>query len=238
MGRRPRAWGPPIHGILVVDKPLGMGSTKVVTRVRHAAQGNRTGHAGTLDPLATGVLVVCIGRATKAVEHVMGLGKTYVAEVDLGAFTTTDDAEGDRTEVMVEQAPTVGAIRAVLDDLTGEVEQVPPAYSALKIDGKPAYERIRAGEDVQMRARIIHIDEITIDAYTWPRLTVTVRCGRGTYIRSLARQIGEALGTGGTLASLRRTAVGSYDLSKAVYLADVPAVLAEADLLPVPEADQ
>lgn len=236
MGRRPKAWGPPRHGILLVDKPLGMGSTQVVSRVRHAVQGNRTGHAGTLDPLATGVLVCCVGRATKCVEEIMASEKVYHATIDLSGFTATDDAELPPEPVTVAEPPDRARLSRVLDGLTGTIEQVPSVYSALKVGGKPAYERVRAGETVVLASRRVRIDTIDLEAYDWPLATITVTCGRGTYIRSLARQIGEALGTGGFLRSLRRLRVGVYRVADAWCLEDLPEELLEADLLPVPEA--
>ncbi|MHC5068803.1 MAG: tRNA pseudouridine(55) synthase TruB, partial [Planctomycetota bacterium] len=158
----------------------------------------------------------------------------YRAEIDLSAFTNTDDAEGERSEVAVANPPTMAAIKAVLATLTGTVMQKPPAYSALKINGQRAYKLIRRGEDVDIPPRPVRIDAITIDAYAWPILTVTVTCGKGTYIRSLARQIGEGLGTGGSLRALRRTAVGEYRIEGALPLDALPEILTEADLLPVP----
>lgn len=236
MGRRPKAWGPPIHGLLVIDKPLHVGSTQVVSRVRHAAQGCRTGHAGTLDPLATGVLVCCLGRGTKAVEIIMGMSKTYRAGIDLSAFTSTDDAEGERQAVAVPSPPDREAIETVLPRFVGEIEQLPPVYSALKVDGKPAYARVRRGETVALQPRRVRIDAIAVVSYVWPLLVVEVRCGRGTYIRSLARDLGRALGTGGSLASLCRTAVGPYRVEDALAFDALPERLTQEALLPIPSA--
>ena len=223
-----------LHGLLVVDKPVGVSSMDVVRRVRRAAGNCKTGHAGTLDPLASGVLICCLGKATKAVERLMGLTKVYEATVDLSAFTATDDAEGEREEVAVERAPTDEAVRGVLDGLTGEIEQVPPAYSAIKVDGKRAYKLARSGEAVAMKARRVRVDEIVVAGYAWPSLRVRVTCGKGTYIRSLARQIGEGLGTGGYLTALRRTAIGQYTIEQAVGLADLPTPMGMGDLRAVP----
>jgi len=235
MGRRPKPFRDPIHGLLVVDKPLGASSMDVVRRVRYAAGNCRTGHAGTLDPLATGVLVCCLGKGTKLVEGLMGQPKIYQATLDLGAFTITDDAEGEREEVACDEPPGAERVRAVLDELTGTIMQRPPAYSACKIDGQPAYKRARRGETVELAARPVRIDRIVIDAYAWPELRITVDCGRGTYLRSLARQIGEALGTGGHLTALRRTAVGEYRIEHALALDALPDVLTQDQLLPLPD---
>ena len=223
-----------LHGLLVVDKPLGVTSMDVVRDVRRAGGHVKTGHAGTLDPLATGVLICCIGSATRAVDALMGMTKVYETEIDLGAFTSTDDAEGERQVVEVATPPGEARVRAVLDELIGEVEQTPPAYSAIKIGGKRAYKLARGGQDVQMPTRVVRIDRIELREYAWPRLAIRVTCGKGTYIRSLARQIGQKLGTGGYLTSLRRTAVGPYTIERAVALDRVPRPLTQADLLEAP----
>jgi len=223
-----------LHGLLVVDKPVGISSMDVVRRVRRAAGHCKTGHAGTLDPLAGGVLICCLGKATKAVDRLMALTKVYETTVDLSAFTTTDDAEGEREPVNVADAPPPEAVRRVLDGLTGEIEQTPPAYSAIKVGGQRAYKLARAGKTVAMPPRRVRIEAIKIDRYDWPVLAVTVTCGKGTYIRSLARQIGEGLGTGGHLTALRRTAIGPYTIEQAARLDDLPQPMTGDDLLPVP----
>lgn len=235
MGRRPRYRGTPIHGVIAIDKPVGVGSTEVVRRVRYAAGDVKTGHAGTLDPLASGVLVCCLGRATKAVERLMGAGKEYRATIDLTGFTRTDDAEAAVEPVPVATPPDRPAIETVLAAHVGAIAQTPPAYSALKVDGRPAYARARAGEAVTLPARTVRIDAITCDAYAWPYLEITVRCGRGTYLRSLARAIGVALGTGGFLRGLRRTAVGEHRVADATPLDALPTPLTQAHLRPVGE---
>jgi len=197
------------------------------------------GHAGALDPLATGVLVVCLGRATKLVERIMTLPKRYEAEVDLSAFSTTDDAEGEKTPVEVGERdrPTLERIeRVIADGFTGEIRQVPPAFSALKIGGRPAYRLARsAGGAPEMGARVVRIDSIAVTGYAWPLLTLDVACGRGTYVRSLARDIGSALGVGGHLSALRRTAVGPFTIGRARGLVSVPDGMGPEDLLPMDE---
>ena len=223
-----------LHGLLVVDKPLGVSSMDVVRQVRRAGGHVKTGHAGTLDPLATGVLICCIGRATRAVGALMGMTKVYAADVDLSAFTNTDDAEGERQPVEVEYPPSAEQVRAALHQLTGEVEQTPPAYSAIKIGGQRAYKLARKGEDVIMPSRTVRIDRIDLVRYDWPALSIIVTCGKGTYIRSLGRQIGQILGTGGYLTALRRTAIGPYTIGQAVPLDKVPRPLTQNDLLPTP----
>jgi tRNA pseudouridine55 synthase len=223
-----------LHGLLVVDKPRGVSSMDVVRAVRRAGGHCKTGHAGTLDPLATGVLMCCLGRATKSVERLMGLTKVYEAEVDLAAFTDTDDAEGERRPVEVERPPEEHQVRAVLDSLIGEIEQVPPAYSAVKVGGQRAYRMARGGQAVDLPTRTVRIDGIELLGYGWPSLRVRVTCGKGTYLRSLARQIGEALDTGGHLTDLRRTAVGPYTVDQAVPMDEVPSPLRSEHLLPIP----
>lgn len=206
----------PLTGLLVVDKPIGWSSMDVVRRVRRAAGGAKTGHAGTLDPLATGVVICCLGRATRSVEQLMRLTKVYEARVDLSAFTKTDDLEGQRQEVSVAQTPDKAAIQAAVLRFVGTIEQKPPAYSAVHVAGQRAYKLARKGHDLDLAARTVHIDAVDLLGYDWPMLELHITCGRGTYIRSLARDLGAALGTGGHLAALRRTAVGPYDLAVAV----------------------
>lgn len=227
-----------MSGVLVVDKPLGWSSMDVIRRVRRAAQMRKVGHAGTLDPLATGVVVVCLGKATRAVEQIMGQTKTYEARIDLSAFTTTDDREGERTEPTIAAPPDLAMVEAGLERLTGWIEQRPPAYSAIHVQGQRAYALARRGETVDLPARRVRVDAIDLLDYAWPCADVRIVCGRGTYIRSLARDLGEALGTGGHLASLRRTAVGPYHVDNAVPGDELEhRSLQESDLLPIPEAD-
>ena len=214
---------PDLNGVLNIDKPLGWSSAKVCNVVRRLSGGAKVGHAGTLDPLATGVLVVCLGKATKRIPGFMDATKGYRAGVDLSAFTTTDDAEGDRTPIQVETPPTLTSIRRVLDErFTGVIEQAPPHFSAVKIDGQRAYKRARAGEEFETRTKRVTVHSIAIDAYHWPELALTIECGKGTYIRSIARDFGRELGTGGTLTSLVRTRVGEHSLEDARSVDDLP----------------
>ena len=222
-------------GLIVVDKPLGLSSMDVVRYVRRAAGGCKTGHAGTLDPLATGVVICCLGKATKSVESLMGRPKVYETVVDLSAFTTTDDREGERLEVQVDQAPTHEQVRQVLGEFMGEIEQTPPVYSAVHINGQRAYKLARKGQAVDMPTKTVRIDAIDLLDFAWPMLTLRIVCGRGTYIRSLGRDIGDKLNTGGHLASLRRTAVGDYTLEHAHSIERFEQEVKQEDLLPVPE---
>ena len=232
---RPRYRKSAMTGLLVVDKPVGWSSMDVVRRVRKAAGFVKTGHAGSLDPLATGVVVCCLGKATRAVERIMGMPKVYDTQIDLGAFTATDDREGEREEVPVETPPDEARVREVLETFVGEIQQVPPAYSAVHVDGKRAYKLARSGETVELEARTVRVDRIELLAYQFPRLAIRIGCGRGFYVRSLARDIGRALGTGGHLADLRRTAVGEYDLAKAVAPERLEEPITQDDLLDVPQ---
>jgi tRNA pseudouridine55 synthase len=221
--------------LLIVDKPLNITSAHVVARVRHAAGRAKTGHAGTLDPLATGVLICCVGRpATRLSNQLMGLTKTYEATVDLTAFTPSDDAETEPEPVPDAVAPSAERLAAALASLTGEIAQTPSVYSAIKVGGKPAYRRARKGQPVELLPRPVRIYSLEALRFEWPVLDLRVVCGKGTYIRSLARQVGEALGTGGYLTALRRTAVGPYRVEDAVPLAALPRRLSPADLLPLP----
>ena len=211
-----------LHGLMVVDKPLGLSSMDVVRQLRRAAGHCKTGHAGTLDPLATGVIICALGKATKQIDRLMGMTKVYDTTVDLSALTNTDDAEGERQPVDVATPPTQPQIQTALDQLPGEIQQIPPAYSAIKIGGQRAYKLARKGDDVKMPPRIVRIDSIHLHRYDWPRLDLTITCGKGTYIRSLARQIGALLNTGGYLTALRRTAIGPYTIDRAWQLDALP----------------
>ncbi|HEX4189962.1 MAG TPA: tRNA pseudouridine(55) synthase TruB [Marmoricola sp.] len=208
-----------MNGLVVVDKPAGITSHDVVARVRRLAGTRKVGHAGTLDPMATGVLVVGINRATRLLGHLLLTDKAYDATIRLGATTTTDDAEGEVLQTVVIDSLPEDALRAGLAAMTGEIDQVPSAVSAIKIDGKRAYERVRAGEDVQIAARRVRISSIDltriepVDGFV--DLDVTVRCSSGTYIRAIARDLGAGLGVGGHLTALRRTAVGPFGIGAA-----------------------
>ena len=224
-----------VCGLLVVDKPIGWSSMDVVRRVRRAAGRAKTGHAGTLDPLATGVVICCLGRATRCVVRLMDLTKVYETRVDLSAFTTTDDREGERDVVDVAQPPSEAQVREAVGRFVGHIEQRPPAFSAVHIGGRRAYKLARRGEVVDMPVRTVRVDAIEVLAYAWPELSLRITCGKGTYIRSIARDLGQTLGTGGHLSALRRTAVGSYGLSLAVDAARLEQPIGADDLLPMPQ---
>ena len=234
MGRRPKYRKSAMEGLVVFDKPLGWSSMEVVRRVRDAAGFVKTGHAGTLDPLATGVVICCIGRATRAVEFLMAQPKVYEAQIDLSAFTATDDREADREEVEVETPPTEEAVRHALASFDGEIEQSPPQFSAVHVDGKRAYKRARQGETVDLPTRTVQVYGTELIDYAWPVISLTITCGRGFYVRSMARDLGQVLGTGGHLAGLRRTAIGPYDLAQAIGVARLADPIRQVDLLPTP----
>jgi tRNA pseudouridine55 synthase len=225
--------GEPISGFLLVDKPLGLSSMQAVARVRRAAAGARTGHAGTLDPLATGLLVVAIGRATRSLKHLTGLDKRYHTDIDLSAFTTTDDMEGERENVNVVAPPARDDIERALHGFTGEILQTPPAFSAVKIAGRRAYKLARRGLPPEMPPRHVTLHDAVITHYAWPKLGLELHTGSGFYVRSLARDLGKSLGTGGHCASIRRTAVGPFSLDEAMTLEGLPGQLNQSDLLPV-----
>ncbi len=224
---------PPLHGLLVLDKPQGITSRDAVDRAQGwFPRGTRLGHTGTLDPLATGVLVLCAGSATRLTEYVQRMAKTYRAGVLLGARSDTDDVDGNVTPVAGAAPPNLAAVRRHLDEFLGEIEQVPPAFSAAKVTGKRAYDMARRGEEVVLQPRKVHVHGIDVLGYGWPRLELEVRCGKGTYIRSLARDLGARLGCGGLIETLRRTRVGPFAAADAVPL-DADARTARARLLPV-----
>ena len=211
--------------IAVSDKPLSWTSTDVVRKIKSALRrlGYRkikVGHAGTLDPLATGVLLVCIGRATKMVDALQAEEKEYVADVMLGATTPSYDLEHPVDATFPTQHITRGKVLEALAALSGERLQSPPVYSAKKIDGMRAYELARAGEEVEMRKALVHIYEMQLEEYDLPRIRIRVRCSKGTYIRSLAHEIGQALESGAHLTSLCRTRSGGFRVENAHSLDD------------------
>lgn len=203
---------------LNIDKPQGMTSRQVVDRVGRCAGTRRVGHAGTLDPLATGVLVIAVERATRLVEYVQQQPKTYEAEFLFGQTSNTDDIEGDVVPHSVDDVPTESAVHAALAPFIGVIEQLPPQYSALKVKGQPAYRLARKGQEVDLKPRPVRIDEIEVLGYSFPQLQLRIRCGSGTYIRSIARDLGELLNVGGVMSRLRRTAIGSFRVEDAMTL--------------------
>ncbi|WP_114855265.1 tRNA pseudouridine(55) synthase TruB [Brachybacterium sp. YJGR34] len=211
------------HGILLVDKAPDRTSHDVVARVRWLLGTKKVGHAGTLDPMATGLLVLGIGQGTRLLTYLVGQDKTYHATIRLGRATTTDDREGEELGAPVDATPLGDAeISARLDALRGDIEQVPSAVSAIKIDGRRAYARARAGEQVELAARPVRISRFELtarrDVDGFVDLDVEIDCSSGTYVRALARDLGAALGVGGHLTALRRTAVGPFAVAGGVHV--------------------
>lgn len=223
-----------MNGLLVIDKPGGMTSRDAVNRVqRWFPRKTKIGHTGTLDPLATGVLVVCIGAATRLADYVQAMGKSYASRFRLGATSTSDDADGAVTETPNAPIPTREQIDAALPRFVGVIQQLPPSVSALKIDGRRAHDLARKGEEVVLAPRPVRIDAIRVLRYEWPYLDVEVDCGKGTYIRSIARDLGAALGCGGLVQALRRTRVGPFLAEQGVGVEIAPA---NVTLLPMSHA--
>lgn len=203
-------------GVINLNKPKGVSSRAVVDRVvRVTGRKVKVGHAGTLDPLATGVLVVCVGAATRLIEYVQRQSKTYRTVVRLGAVSDTLDADGAVTEHPKVVEPGLDAVRTAVAAQVGTISQRPPEFSALKIEGKRAYDLARAGKEVALASRPVEVDSIEILAYEWPRLSLEIECGSGTYIRSIARDVGETLGCGGLVEVLVRTRIGAFTIEEA-----------------------
>ncbi|PJC02436.1 MAG: tRNA pseudouridine(55) synthase TruB, partial [Gallionellales bacterium CG_4_9_14_0_8_um_filter_59_50] len=202
----------PLDGVLLFDKPLLLSSNIALQKVRRLFRAEKAGHTGTLDPLATGLLPICFGEATKFTHALLDADKRYLATLRLGQRTTTGDAEG---EVVAQRAVAVTAdqLRQVLAAFTGEIQQLPPMYSALKHQGKPLYEYIRQGETVERAARPVVIHELALQRWAGDELVLDVRCSKGTYVRTLAEDIGEALGCGAHLTGLRRSGIGDFGLA-------------------------
>lgn len=215
-----------VSGILILDKPIDFSSNGALQKVRWLLNAEKGGHTGSLDPLATGVLPLCFGEATKFSRYLLDADKTYEADIRLGVTTDTADAEGQVLETRVVNVD-LAAVEAVLPQFRGDIMQVPPMYSALKKDGQPLYKLARAGEVVERKARPVHIAELTLLSLEDDLLRVRVACSKGTYIRTLAEDIGAALGCGAHVAGLRRTQAGPFDLSRSVTLDELIALQEE-----------
>jgi tRNA pseudouridine55 synthase len=213
----------PLDGVLLFDKPLQLSSNTALQKVRRLFQAEKAGHTGTLDPLATGLLPICFGEATKFSTGLLDADKTYRALVKLGQTTTTGDAEGEitrRCEVTLSELQVHG----VLHDFTGEISQVPPMHSALKHQGKPLYEYIRKGETIERASRNVTIHELVLERFVGDEMEISVRCSKGTYVRTLAEDIGNALGCGAHLRGLRRMAIAGFSLDNAYSLEQLEAM--------------
>ena len=215
-----------VHGVLVLDKPRGFSSNAALQKVRWLLNAEKAGHTGSLDPLATGVLPLCFGEATKLSQYLLDADKGYSTVAQLGVTTTTGDAEGEvleRRAVAVDEA----AIQAALPAFRGQIEQIPPMYSALKRDGQPLYKLARAGEVVEREARSVTIARLELLALQEDRATLEVACSKGTYVRTLVEDLGARLGCGAHVAELRRTQAGPFGLAQAISLEELEAAHAE-----------
>ncbi|WP_091950631.1 tRNA pseudouridine(55) synthase TruB [Phyllobacterium sp. YR620] len=233
MARQRKKKGRPVSGWLIFDKPKGMGSTEAVSKIKWLFKAEKAGHAGTLDPLASGMLPIALGEATKTVPYVMDGTKMYRFTVTWGAERTTDDLEGEVTLTSADR-PDEAAIKAILPKYTGVIEQVPPKFSAIKIAGERAYDLARGGEEIEIPAREVEIDRLElIERPDDSTAIFEVECGKGTYVRSLARDMGRDLGCYGHIADLRRIEVAPFDEQDFVTLAEL-----EAAHPPVPEGEE
>jgi tRNA pseudouridine55 synthase len=205
-------------GILNINKPAGITSRRVVDRVAKLVRPEKSGHAGTLDPLATGVLVVCVGKATRLIELVQEQPKSYQATFLLGRQSDTDDVSGTVTEVAVPREITRAEIERGLPQFLGRIEQVPPSYSAVHVEGRRAHERARAGQSVELAPRTVEVFRLEITRFDYPVLELEIDCGSGTYVRSIGRDLGRMLGCGAIMSALVRTRVGPYSIENAVSL--------------------
>jgi len=219
------------HGLINFHKPTGITSAKALYAVRKVVGQRKSGHAGTLDPGADGVLVLCLGRATKLTEQLMDQPKVYRTRLRLNVTSESFDSDRPLIKVPVPSPPTGARLREVISSFEGDLQQVPPAVSAIKIDGRPAYKLERLGKKVELKPRLVKIYWLHLHNYTWPELDLEVACSRGTYVRALARDLGEALGTGGCLTALTRQAVGPFVLSEAATMEDLQAASSPEDYL-------
>lgn len=221
---------PSLHGVLLVDKPVGMTSFDVLRRLRRILGTKKLGHAGTLDPFASGVLVVCVGEYTRYAGYLTDDDKQYVADVALGVETNTDDLDGEALVHQPLPEDWVSALDQVLPRFRGAIEQVPPAFSAIHVDGKRAYALARKGEEVAIPARTVTIHRLEVDSLAEDGFTVTVEASKGTYIRALARDIGRELGCGGHLRGLRRTQSGPFGIEETLSLEAIETAMKEGRL--------
>lgn len=230
MSRQRKKKGRPISGWVILDKPVGIGSTQCVSKIKWLYQAAKAGHAGTLDPLASGMLPLALGEATRTVPYIMDGQKTYRFTVTWGAETNTDDLAGEVTNTSDER-PSKDGILALLPNYIGETEQVPPQFSAVKIDGERAYKRARDGEEMEIKSRIVQIETLELVASTDDTATFEVLCGKGTYVRSLARDMGRDLKCYGHITELRRTSVAPFLEEDLISLEDLVAMEGDIEKL-------
>ncbi len=221
-----------MFGVLNLIKPVGWSSRDVVNRVERIIRPVKAGHAGTLDPLASGVLVICLGDATRLIDYVQQLPKEYIAVFQLGRRSPSDDLETEVELLSDAPTPTLDEIAAALPDFTGEIQQRPPAYSAVKIEGRRAYRLARRGEAVELAPRPVHVYELEIEHYDYPELRLRIRCGRGTYVRSLGRDLAGQLGSAAVMSGLVRTAIGPFGIDQGLHAELLREVTINDHLLP------
>jgi len=220
-----------MEGVLLVDKPTGLTSHDVVYRLRRKLAMQRIGHAGTLDPMATGLLIMLVGKATRISQYLISLDKVYEGEVTLGATTNTQDAEGEVMESRPVPPLTAAEVQAAMNGFLGDQYQTPPMFSAIKVDGVPLYKRARKGEEVEREPRFIRVATYELTRFAPPELDFRLRCSKGTYVRTLAYDLGQKLGCGAHLSALRRTATDKLRIESALPLDEIEA-------LPVPEIEK
>ena len=227
-----------LDGVLLVDKPTDHTSHDVIARLRGKLKMKRIGHAGTLDPMATGVLVVLVGKATRASQYLMSLDKEYSGTIKLGQVTNTQDAEGEVLETRPVPVLTEAEIKAATQTFVGDQYQMPPMFSAIKIDGVPLYKSARKGEDIEREPRFVRVSSFEITRFASPEIDFVLRCSKGTYVRTIAHDLGAKLGCGGHLSALRRTATGKFGVAQCLTLDQIQALTLpeiEKRLLPVYE---
>ena len=229
---------PNVAGVLVIDKPRGPPSMSMVNLVRRRSGGVKTGHAGTLDPLATGVLVLGLGKMTKQLGALTSTNKRYTTVIDLSATTAGHDEESPREEVQVLDEPNRDSVEKILDTFRGIFLQTPPIYSAVKVGGHRAYAVARKGKEVVIEPRKVEVFNISLLAYEWPLATIDIACAKGFYVRSLARDLGMKLGVGGYCRSINRTEVGPFTIQHAHALEDLPAEITQDFLIEPREVEQ
>ncbi|MCK5471952.1 tRNA pseudouridine(55) synthase TruB [Candidatus Gracilibacteria bacterium] len=210
-----------MDGFLAINKPKGITSHDAVAFARRRLKIRKIGHAGTLDPLATGVLVLGIGSATRLLEYIQNCEKEYEAEITFGATSSTDDVEGELTPFPNSERFTREELEKVLSEFIGAIHQIPPKFSAIKINGKTAYRLAREGKEVKLKPRLVEIHSLTLSKFEYPKAEISIRCGSGTYIRSLARDLGARLGAGAFLSKLTRTRVGDFPINRALPLKSI-----------------
>ncbi len=228
-----------LEGVLLVDKPTDHTSHDVIARLRGILKMRRIGHAGTLDPMATGVLVVLLGKATKASQYLMSLDKEYIGTIKLGSVTNTQDAEGEVLETRPVPPLTEAEAKAFMATFVGDQYQLPPMFSAIKIDGVPLYKQARKGEEVEREPRFVRVSSFDMTRFASPEIDFVLRCTKGTYVRTVAHDLGQKIGCGAHLSSLRRTATGKFTISQCLTLEQIqalPTLELEKRLVPVRDA--